>query len=102
MMAADVGDGCSTLPLSRSLYHLVSCVVNFRLPTSLLTLRSFDESLNSVGGGASVFITISFTKLIHLSIQTCLKLEPLEFFLSTVLFADDGSCHRRQPTVPTC
>ena len=31
------------------------------------------------GVGASVFITISFTKLIQLSIQTCLKLEPLEF-----------------------
>ena len=52
---------------------------------SLTGIQSSQNSLNSVGGGgASVFITISFTKLIHLSIQTCLKLEPLEFLLSII------------------
>ena len=49
------------------------------------------------GVGASVFITISFTKLIQLSIQTCLKLEPLEFCccLVLVLYIEmlDIECH---------
>jgi len=49
---------------------------------SLTGIQSSQNSLNS--GGASVFITISFTKLIHLSNQTYLKLEPLEFLLSII------------------